>query len=227
MLSLEQITKAAIDLLDARGEDALTVRALTERLSTGAGAIYHHVGTRDGLLDAATETVLEGALDRDDEGPSAARPDPPGGRPADGIRDTALRIFDAIAEHPWLATRLVTQFVRNPWGTVTVEVFERIGRPLGALGVPQARWFEAASTLVHYILGSVSQNVRLAHDPPAVETATPRDRFFTTTSDSWRALSREEYPFMHAIADQMSRHDDREQFLAGIDLVLAGIAAPR
>ena len=35
VLSREQIIDAAIELLDEGGEDALTVRALTERLTTG------------------------------------------------------------------------------------------------------------------------------------------------------------------------------------------------
>lgn len=226
VLSRDQIVQAAIELLDTRGDDALTVRALTERLSTGSGAIYHHVGNRDGLMEAATEAAMDQALTADPERPredwDASRK---AGSPASSIRDASLRIFDAIAEHPWLATQLVAQFVRNPWGTVTVEVFERIGRQLDALGVPAARRFDVASTLVHYILGSVSQNVRLAHEAPSAEPA--RDQFFATTSEAWQSLRPEEYPFMHAIAEQMSGHDDREQFLTGIDIILAGIAAVR
>lgn len=62
MLSRERIVETAIELLDAGGEGALTVRALTERLSTGAGAIYHHVGNMNELGQAATETVIADAL---------------------------------------------------------------------------------------------------------------------------------------------------------------------
>ena len=32
---------------------------------------------------------------------------------------------------------------------------------------------------------------------------------------------------MHQVAAQLREHDDREQFLAGIDLILAGIATVR
>ncbi len=35
----------------------------------------------------------------------------------------------------------------------------------------------------------------------------------------------EEYSFTRNVGDQMRQHDDREQFLAGVDLVLAGITA--
>src|ERR1700723_1439309 len=51
-LSRDVIVQAATEILDAEGEDALTLRALTVRLATGYGAIYHHVADRDDLLTA-------------------------------------------------------------------------------------------------------------------------------------------------------------------------------
>src|ERR1700689_5908614 len=57
-LSRDVIVKAATEILDAESEDALTLRALTVRLSTGYGAIYHHVADRDELLAAAADRVI-------------------------------------------------------------------------------------------------------------------------------------------------------------------------
>ncbi|MFD9941055.1 TetR/AcrR family transcriptional regulator [Nonomuraea sp. NPDC059023] len=213
VLSREQIIDTAIELLDAGGEGGLTVRALTERLATGSGAIYYHVGTRDELLDTATETVVAAAL--------ATEPSRTPATPEDEIRVVALGLFDAVAVHPWLATRLAVQLTRNPWGPVTVGIFEKIGRQVRALGVPHAIWFVAASTLVHYILGAVSQT-GMGGDPPDAET--DREKFFEATSTAWQELDPAGYPFMHAISGQMREHDDREQFLAGIALILGGIA---
>ncbi|OPC76507.1 TetR family transcriptional regulator [Embleya scabrispora] len=219
VLSREQIIGTAVELLDAGGEGALTVRALTERLTTGAGAIYYHVGNRDELLDTATETVVTAAL--------TTRPAQTAATPEDEIRVVALALFDTIAEHPWLATRLILQIVRNPAGPVTVGIFERIGRQVSALGVPQAHWFDAASTLVHYILGAVGQNARIEGDTSGVEPHADRDEFLGATAEAWQALDPEDYPFMHAIAGRISEHDDREQFLTGIAVVLGGLARLR
>ncbi|WP_432970709.1 TetR/AcrR family transcriptional regulator [Dactylosporangium sp. CA-233914] len=217
VLSREQIIDTAIELLDTGSERALTVRAMTERLATGAGAIYYHVGTRDELLDAATETVITAALATKPAGASAT--------PEDEIRVVALALFDAIAEHQWLATRLTLQIVRNPVGPVTVGIFERIGRQVGALGVPQAAWFDATSTLVHYILGAVSQNARIDGDTSDVEV--DREEFLGAASMAWQELDPDDYPFMHAIVGQIREHDDREQFLTGIAIVLDGISKLR
>ncbi|GII60256.1 TetR family transcriptional regulator [Sphaerisporangium krabiense] len=230
MLTRELIVETAVELLDVAGKDALTVRALTRRLATGSGAIYWHIGTMDELLDAAADTVLAAAL--------PTRPAPPaepaegaettdagraGGTPQDEIRAVALSLFDAVTEHPWLAAQIGAQLIRNPWGPVTLRMFESIGRPIRTLGVPRGDWFTTSSALIHYILGATTQNSQHTGDDSAPLSEADRTRFLDTASKAWQDLDPGEYPFVRAIAEQMRGHDDREQFLAGIDLVLTGI----
>ncbi|MEV4095758.1 TetR/AcrR family transcriptional regulator [Streptosporangium saharense] len=214
VLTRERIVETAVELLDASGKDALTVRALTGRLATGSGAIYWHIGNMDELLEAATDAVVATALAR----PAAS--DEAVGAPQDEIRAVALGLFDAVAEHPWLAAQLAAQLIRNPWGPVTLRIFESVGRPVSALGVPRDDWFTTTSTLVHYVLGATAQTSQRA-DGFEVDRA----EFLATASRAWRDLDPDDYPFMRAVADQMREHDDREQFLTGVNLVLTGIAA--
>ncbi|WP_431923259.1 TetR/AcrR family transcriptional regulator [Amycolatopsis tucumanensis] len=204
-LSRERIVEAAVELLDAAGEAGLTFRTLTERLATGAGAIYWHVANKDELLTTATDAVVAEAL------PAASA-----GSPQEEIRAVALGLFDAIEQHPWLATQLLMQLTRNPGGPVAPRIFEAIGRQIGALGVPEHSWFTATSVLVHYILGTAGQTA-------TAEVSTTREAFLDTVARSWEDLDPEAYPFTRGVAKQMRNHDDREQFLAGIDLVLAGV----
>ncbi|MDD7937145.1 hypothetical protein PHK61_01785 [Actinomycetospora lutea] len=42
-------------------------------------------------------------------------------------------------------------------------------------------------------------------------------------STTWEELDPEAYSFTRTVADQMRGHDDRERFLEGVDVVLAGI----
>lgn len=203
---------AAVELLDEAGEGGLTFRALTERLATGPGAIYWHVANKGELLDAATEAVLTAAL--------ATEPAGSADSPQARIRAVALGLFDAIDEHPWLATQLAAQLSHSPWGSVTPRIFERIGRQVSALGVPETDWFTVASALVHHILGAAGQN---AANGRVVGSAAERGEFLAAASKAWEELDPADYPFLRAVAEQMREHDDREQFLAGIDLVLTGI----
>ena len=210
-LSRERIVGAAVELLDATGAGGLTFRALTQRLATGPGAIYWHVANKDELLGAATEGVVAAALEVDSPG-----------SPREAIRAVALGLFDAVAAHSWLATQLAVQLSRAPWGLVAARIFERIGRQVRALGVPERDWFVATSALVHYILGAAGQNASNARAPLEVAS---RAEFLDAVSTAWEGLDPAEFSFTRAVADQVRGHDDREQFLAGIDFILTGVMA--
>ena len=212
-LSRERIVDAAVALLDAAGEGGLTFRALTERLATGPGAIYWHVANKDELLAAATDAVAAAALGTAPAG---------SGSPQDEIRAVALGLFDAIDDHPWLAPQLATQLSRSPWRSVTPRILERVGRQVRALGVPEGSWFIATTVVVQHILGVAGQNAANARVfGPDVDRA----EFLDAVATSWEELDPDDYPVTRALGSQLRAHDDREQFLAGVDLVLAGITA--
>ena len=58
-----------------------------------------------------------------------------------------------------------------------------------------------------------------------MEPGTDRTAFLTSVSIAWANLDPGAYPFTRNVAVQLREHDDREQFLDGIDLILAGIRA--
>ena len=209
-LSKERIVEAAIDILDSDGESALTFRALAARLATGAGAIYWHVADKDELLAAATNDIIARAM----AGVTA------GAEPREAIRVIALGLFDAIDAHPWAGTRLS----REPFEPAMLLVSEGIGGRLLALGVPEQQRFNAWSVLISYIVGAAGQNAANARRLPP---ETDRSAFLGSVAAQWARLDPEHYPFMRQLATPLREHDDREQFLAGIDLILAGIATLR
>ena len=93
-----------------------------------------------------------------------------------------------------------------------------------ALGVPERAQFDCASALVNYVLGLAGQYAAGAR---LLARDTDRSAFLATVAARWAQLDPAEYPFVHQVATQLPEHDDREQFLAGIDLILAGIGAVR
>ncbi|MER7273948.1 TetR/AcrR family transcriptional regulator C-terminal domain-containing protein [Dactylosporangium sp. NPDC000244] len=209
-LSRERIVATAVALLDADGEAGLNFRALGARLRTGPGAIYWHVANKSDLLVAATDAVLADALAADTTGHP----------PREAIRTLALGVFDAVDAHPWIGTQLA----RLASQATTLRVFERIGQQVRALGVPDAAQFDAASALLNYILGVAGQNAANARSQPP---GTSRAEVIGTVAARWADLDPAEYPFARAVAEQLRAHDDRAQFLAGVDLILAGIATLR
>jgi AcrR family transcriptional regulator len=209
-LSKERIVEAAIEILDAGGESALTFRALTARLATGSGAIYWHVANKNDLLAATTNDVIARVMTEVASG----------SEPRQAIRAIALGVFDAIDAHPWVGAQLS----REPWHSAMLQIFEGIGEQLGALGVPERAQFDCASALLNYILGLAGQ---YAAGSRLLPRGTDRTAFLATFAAQWAQLDPAEYPFVRQVAPQLPEHDDREQFVAGIDLILAGIGTVR
>ena len=209
-LSKERIVEAAIELLDADGESALTFRALAARLATGSGAIYWHVANKNDLLAATANDVIARVMTEVVSGTE----------PREAIRAIASGVFDAIDAHPWVGAQLS----REPWQSAMLQIFESVGGQIQALGVPERAQFDCASALVNYVLGLAGQYAAGAR---LLAPDTDRSAFLTTVAARWAKLDPAKYPFVRQVATQLPEHDDREQFLAGIDLILAGITTVR
>ncbi|WP_328855980.1 TetR/AcrR family transcriptional regulator [Williamsia herbipolensis] len=213
-LSTDRIVEEAVAILDVDGAAGLTFRALATRLNTGAGAIYHHVANKDELLGAATSVVVEpvvsSVVDEDD--------------PARAIRTVAVGMFDAIDAHPWVGGQLP----REAGQESLMRFFESIGSRVVTLGALSSREaFDATSALVNYVLGVAGQNAENAQTARTRTHLGDRATQLAAMADRWTDLDPVEFPFVRQMAAALRDHDDRDQFLAGIDLILAGIEARR
>lgn len=206
-LSKQVIVQAATAILDAGGESALTLSALTRQLKTGYGAIYHHVASKDDVLAAATGDAIARVL--------AGLPG--GDEPRGALRALALGLFDVIDAHPWVGTQLP----REPWRPTLFGVYKIVGEQLQALGVPEDAIFDSAGVLVNYILGVAGQNA--ANARVLAGRGTGRAEFLADVAAQWAQLDPARHPWARTAARQLSEHDDRAQFLAGVDLILTGI----
>jgi len=206
-LSREGIIEASIALLDSSGEGGLTFRALSERLATGPGAIYWHIANKDELLMAACDAIVARAT---------AAP-PVGATPEAIIRGLALDMFDTIDAHPWVGSALT----RAPGRSPVLRILERLGQQVRALGVPDEHQWATVSALLSYILGVSGQNA--ANAQFARTHGVDRSEFLDAVASTWSQLDSDAYPFARSIAGQLREHDDRMDFVAGIDLILGGI----
>lgn len=209
-LTRTQIIDAAIELLDESDEAGLTFRALALKLHTGHGAIQWHIKSKSELLMAAAVSTLTQSL---------ANP-VPGTPPKDAIRAVSLGVFSAIEAHPWLGGQLFAA----PWQPAMVTLWEQIGRSVEQMSVPTDALFTAVSTLVHYIVGVGSQN---AMNTRVLSAGVGREGFLDTVADRWMCSDPREGSLIGRMASQLRAHDDRAEFLAGVDIILAGLATLR
>ncbi len=141
--------------------------------------------------------------------------------PKTAIRALALSLFDTIDAHPWIGSALN----RVPGQLPMVRMLERIGQQVRALEVPERALWSTVQALLSYILGVSAQNA--ANARIAQELDVERASFLDEIATAWSELDPETFPFTRSLANQMRTHDDREDFLAGIDLILAGIETKR
>jgi AcrR family transcriptional regulator len=209
-LSRDRIIEASIELLDSSGESGLTFRALSGRLATGPGAIYWHIANKSELLAAACDAVVARTMNE-----TVVT------TPEKTIRAVALGLFDVIDEHPWVGSALTS----SPGLSPIVRILERIGQQVRALGVPDKRQWASVGALMAYILGVSRQNA--ANGELARTRGLDRSDFLDAVSTAWSQLDPKEYPFARSVARKIRIHDDRLDFLAGIDLILSGIKSSR
>lgn len=208
-LSRDRIVEASIEMLDQSGESALTFRALAEKLATGPGAIYWHVASKSELLTSACDSIVADALS---ESPTGATPEAT-------IRALALSMFNTMDAHPWIGSALTLA----PGQLPVVRILERLGQAIRALGVPEHSQWIVVSALLSYILGVGGQNA--ANTQLAHKQGWNRTDLLESMSTMWSQLGPTEYPFARSLAEKLRSHDDRTDFLAGVDLILVGIQA--
>jgi AcrR family transcriptional regulator len=210
-LSRAQIVAAAIDLLDREGEAGLTFKALAEQLATGPGAIYNHISSKSDLMAAACDAIVA-EVQRSRAG---------GADPQASIRVFAIGMFDAIDAHPWVGAALT----RMPGQPPLLRILDAVGQDIRALGVAADREWSSTMALFNYIVGVGSQNA--ANAQLARKQALDRTEVLTSLARTWAELDAAEYPFAQSIGSRLRTHDDRADFLAGIDFIIIGIIASK
>jgi len=140
-LSRDRIVDAAVDYVDTHGLPALTMRRLGARLGVEAMALYYYVPSRDDLLDAIVERVVDELFDD-----AEVHLEPVRGwqdylhRLAHGVRRTALA-------HPALFPLVATRPPSAPWVRPPLRSLRWIDSFLTAL---RTHGFSDEQTVVAY-----------------------------------------------------------------------------
>ncbi|MEV7076246.1 TetR/AcrR family transcriptional regulator [Streptomyces sp. NPDC091972] len=209
---MEAVLSAAVALLDEAGQSALTFRALAARLGTGVGTIYWYVDSKDELFDRATDHVVGGIL-------TAVEEQPQSDDPIADLREMAITLFDAMIDRPWLAAF----FMRNTdVQGHSLRLYEKLGQQTLRLDLTPRQRFHAVSAILGVVVGTAAD---LGAQPPqeVLDGTVTRVEFLSRYADSWRRLDAAQFPFMHEIVDEFAEHEDRDQFLAALELTLAGL----
>ncbi|BCY10629.1 TetR/AcrR family transcriptional regulator [Actinoplanes sp. L3-i22] len=209
-LSKDVVVRAAVELLDEHGERGFTFKLLTERLQTGAGAVYWHVANKDELILFATDKVIGDAL--------ATLSPEPGTDAETRLRTLLLTMYDVLDDHSWAAPHVVAAHSMPS----ALLLLERVGSLIAETSLPARRHFAAATALFLYLTGVTAQDSSRA---TTVEPGVNRNEHLGQEAERWAALDPARFPFITRIAAELGDHNDRDQFITGVDLFLDGLRA--
>lgn len=194
-----QLQQAALDLVDAQGLAALSMRSLAAALGTGPMTIYNYVRDRDALDALVVEAVLANA-----KWPGATedwRHD---------VRAIVQAMWLAIGAHPHAVPLILNRRTLHDSALLPAEaLLEALSRS-GRSGPALLAAFRA-------VLGFVTglAQVRLARQPTDEDPDIARVQ----------AMDPARYPKLIEIAAAAARVGPDYELRAGLDIILAGLSA--
>jgi AcrR family transcriptional regulator len=195
-LSRPLVLAAAVELVDAHGIEALSMRSLAARLGVEAMSLYNHVPSKEALLDGIVETVLDEVH---------APVDDHSWR--ETLQELALRHRAAALRHPRVMLLFSGRTVTSPaWRRAVEDTFAALEHggfsPTAAVNAYRIFW--------GYVVGYVHSELRNAESPGL-------DAYLA-------ALPPDDFPATHAHAKELADVDRDAEFQRGVELVLDAIA---
>ena len=202
-LSRERVLRAAIELADAGGIEALNLRRLAKELGVEAMSLYNHVANKDDILDGIVDAEVE--------------------LPPDGvdwktaIRRSAISARDVYVEHPWASSLSMS---RQSGGPGRLRHGDWVLKTLREAGFSKDVTYHAFHILEAYVLGFTV--LQLSFPYQGEELAAMATAFL-------EQFPVDEYPDFveHAKQHLEPHHGDKSGFELGLDLILDGLERAR
>ncbi|MEU7938436.1 TetR/AcrR family transcriptional regulator [Microbispora bryophytorum] len=211
-LTHAQIAAAAVEIADAEGLDAVSMRRLAERLGVATMGLYRYVRGKDDVIELMVDAVYA-------EEARAGE----GGDWREVLRVSALRLRALTLRHPWL---IETTAQAGPLTPNFVARTDRLLASLDGLGLDADTAMTVIGTVTAFVTGATTARIRMVR-LMRKEGAEKMDdlRSLYSSRMKW-LLESGRYPaFERYIRQGVRKDDDDWQFELGLDSVLDGIAA--
>ncbi|WP_030584537.1 TetR/AcrR family transcriptional regulator [Streptomyces anulatus] len=218
-LTLERIVTAAIDVADAEGLAALSMRRLSTELGTGTMSLYRYVPGKAELLDLMLDRVLGEPLSAEPEHPAASAHDVP-----DDWRmavSTMARTYrDNLRRHPWL---LKINQARTVLGPSALRGLELSLTALRSMGLRDAELIGVIITVNSFVEGLARTQGDAAE--AVAQTGLSNEEFWDSQRPYLeRAMLSGAYPMMAGMSED-TFSADFDHFEFGLQRLIAGFEA--
>jgi len=202
-LSRERVLEGAVAVADSGGIAGLTIRSLAEQLGVKPMSVYHHVASKDEILDGIVDIVFSQI-----ELPSA------NGEWRAEISRRARSARTVLRQHPWAIGLLETR--TNP-GPATLRHHNAVLGALRSGGFSVELTAHAYALLDSFVYGFALQEATLPFEDQSVEeVAAPMMAAFESGS----------YPHLLELVTEHALkpgYDFGDEFEFGLELVLDGL----
>jgi AcrR family transcriptional regulator len=224
-LSRERIMRAAVDVADAEGVSAVSMRRIGQELGVEAMSLYNHVAGKEALLDAMVEQVATelvaavASLDSPLESPLES-PDPATDWRG-ALRARALAAREVMLRHRWAPGVLETRTTMN---LDIVRYYD------GVVGILRAGGF--SNDLAHHSLHALGSRVIGFSQ----ELFDPGDAAGGDASEEMLAAMASQIPHLVEMLGEVAHDDpgstlgwcdDQTEFEFGLDVLLDGLERRR
>jgi AcrR family transcriptional regulator len=203
-LSKQRVVAEAVRLADREGVDGLSMRRLAGALGAGAMSLYHYVASKDELLDAMIDVVFEEIELPTEDGDWQS-----------AMRREAVSTQQVLARHPWAIALMESRTTPGPANLRHREAVTACLRRAGfsVLTATHANWL-----LNSYVYGYALQAATLPFGT-ADELADMAEDVYLPQ------LPPDEFPYLNesAVGLVAAGYDPSEEFIFGLDLVLAAL----
>ncbi|MFC5379415.1 TetR/AcrR family transcriptional regulator C-terminal domain-containing protein [Aquipuribacter nitratireducens] len=155
-LDRARVLAVALDVADAEGLPALSMRRLGAELGVEAMSLYHHLPNKAALLAGIADLVAE----------EVAEPDAALGW-RDSLRSRATDTHAALLRHPWCASLWAGQAVEA--GPARLRHLDAVLRTLREAGFPPSLLELAFHSVQNHVVGHAFQAVAFARGAAAAE----------------------------------------------------------
>ncbi|MEU4503807.1 TetR/AcrR family transcriptional regulator [Streptomyces sp. NPDC024089] len=141
-LSAERITRAGIDIADAEGLEALSMRRVATALGASTMALYRYVTSKDDLVAIMVEAALS----------EVPLPDTPPQNWRHGLERAARRDWELYHRHPWILAKVLVT-TRAHFSPALAADSESAFSSFDGLGLEPADAFRYMFMFASYVQG--------------------------------------------------------------------------
>jgi AcrR family transcriptional regulator len=209
-LTVDKIAQAGIELADAEGLAALSMRRVAKHLGVGTMSLYRYVPGKAELVDMMLDLVYT-----DD----AKRARTPGATWREAMEEIARSRRALYQKHKWLAQ--VPQ-ARPLLGPNVLASFEDSLSVLAGTGLTPAEKLNVIVVVDGYVIGATRNEIEAAQ---AAERTGVTDEQFWAAHEPFmiEMLGTGEYPHLSALPESVFSESSETSFDFGLDRILDGI----